>query len=183
METFYTAVRAEWRQWLADNYKTADEIWLINPRQESGLPRIPYHEAVEEALCFGWIDSINKRLPDGQTAQRYTPRRLRSTYSQTNKERLRLLVARGQVMPELLDEITAVLAEPFHFPADIKAALQADEQVWANFQSYNPAYQRIRIAYIDWARNRPGEFDKRLNNLLNKTRQNKQFGYGIESFY
>lgn len=183
MNTFYTADRAEWRQWLAENYKTAEEIWLINPRKDSGLPRIPYNQAVEEALCFGWIDSINKRLEDDQTAQRYTPRRPKSNYSQTNRERLRRLVAEGKVMPEFLEEINTILAEPFYFPADIKAALQANEQAWTNFQRYAPAYQRIRIAYVDWARKRPAEFEKRLNNLLKKTEQNKQFGFGIKDFY
>jgi uncharacterized protein YdeI (YjbR/CyaY-like superfamily) len=183
MNTFYSAERSEWREWLAENYKTAEEIWLINPRKESGLPRIPYHEAVEEALCFGWIDSINKRLEDGQTAQRYTPRRPTSSYSQTNKERLRRLVAQDKVLPEFLDKVNEVLAEPFHFPEDIKAALQANEQAWANFQNYSAPYQRIRATYVDWARKRPDEFEKRLNNLIKKSEQNKQFGFGIKDFY
>lgn len=182
-DTFYTTDRQEWRQWLAKNYQTAEEIWLVFPKKASGLPRLPYNEAVKEALCFGWIDSIQKSLDEDRTAQRFTPRKPGSTFSQTNKERLRRLVAQGKVMPELLDEINEVLAEPFIFPDDIKAALQANEQVWRNFQKYSGPYQRIRIAYVDWARNRPDEFEKRLNNLIKKTEQDKQFGYGIEDFY
>lgn len=182
-ETFYTADRAEWRQWLADNYKTAAEIWLVLPKKASGRPRLPYHESVEEALCFGWIDSIQKTLDEESTAQRFTPRRPNSGYSQINKERLRRLVAQGKVMPEFLDEVNEVLAEPFVFPADIKAALQANPPAWENFQNYSDAYQRIRVAYVDWGRNRPGEFEKRLANLVKKTAEGKQFGYGIEDFY
>ncbi len=182
-ETFYTAERSEWRQWLAENYKTAEEIWLVYPRKHSGKPRIRYNDAVEEALCFGWIDSINKKLDEDNTAQRFTPRKPRSGYSQTNKERLRRLVGQGKVLPEFLDKVNEVLAEPFLYPDDIKAALQANGQAWANFQIFSPSYQRIRIAYVETGRKRPGEFEKRLNNLIKKTEQNKQFGFGIEDYY
>jgi uncharacterized protein YdeI (YjbR/CyaY-like superfamily) len=182
-KTFYTAERGEWRKWLMYNYKTAEEIWLVFPKKASERPRLAYKDAVKEALCFGWIDSIQKTLDEESTAQRFTPRRPKSGFSQTNKERLRRLVAGGKVMPEFLNEVNEVLAEPFVFPADIKAALQANEQAWKHFQSYSEAYQRIRVAYVDWGRNRPGEFEKRLNNLIEKTAQNKQFGYGIEEFY
>jgi uncharacterized protein YdeI (YjbR/CyaY-like superfamily) len=182
-ETFYTADRDEWRQWLAENYKTAEEIWLVLPKKASGQPRLPYHESVEEALCFGWIDSIQKTLYEESTVQRFTPRRPNSGYSQTNIERLRRLTAQGLVMPEFLDEVNEVLAQEFVFPADIEAALRADEQTWQNFRSYSGAYQRIRVAYVASRRKKPEEFEKRLNNLIEKTAQNKQFGYGIEVFY
>lgn len=182
-ETFYTAEREEWRQWLAANYQTAEEIWLVFPKKASGRPRLAYKDAVKEALCFGWIDSIQKTLDEESTAQRFTPRRPKSGYSQTNIERLRRLVDQNKVMPELLDEVNEVIEKPFEFPADIEAALREDEQVWQNFQSFPGAYQRIRVVYVDWGRNRPGEFEKRLNNLIEKTAQNKQFGFGIEEFY
>jgi uncharacterized protein YdeI (YjbR/CyaY-like superfamily) len=86
-------------------------------------------------------------------------------------------------MLEVLDSIGDQLEEQFIFPADIKAALQANPQVWENFQRYSDAYQRIRIAYVDTARKRPGEFEKRLNHLIEKTEQDVQFGFGIESYY
>ena len=182
-ETFYAADRDEWRRWLLENYKTATEIWLVNPLKHSGLPRVPYNDAVEEALCFDWIDSTNKKLDENRNAQRFSPRRPRSGYSQTNKERLRRLVEQGKVMPEFLEKVNGVLAEEFVFPADIEAALRANERAWENFQSYSGAYQRIRVAYVDWGRRRPGEFEKRLKNLIEKTEQGKQFGFGIEDFY
>ena len=181
--TFYVADREAWRQWLAANYRTAGEIWLIYPRKHTGVPRIPYNDAVEEALCFGWIDSITRGIDDERYAQRFTPRQPRSTFSQTNKERLRRLIVQGKVIPEVLATVRDVVAEPFHFPADIAAALQADEQTWANFQAYSGPYQRIRVAYVDGARNRPVEFKKRLRHLLRMTEKDRQFGFGIEDFY
>lgn len=182
-DTFYTAERSEWRKWLAENYKTAEEIWLVLPKKASSRPRLPYHESVEEALCFGWIDSIQKSLDEEHTVQRFTPRRPKSGYSQTNIERLRRLVPQGKVMPEVVDSLGDLLEKEFVFPADIAAALRANEQAWKHFQSFPGAYQRIRVAYVDWARKRPEEFEKRLENLIEKTAEGKQFGHGIEDFY
>ncbi len=175
--------RATWRRWLAANYQTRDEIWLQYHRAHTGKPRVAYNDAVEEALCFGWIDSTVKSIDEDTYAQRFTPRRARSTYSQTNKERLRRLIDQGQVMPEVTAQLTDVLDEPFVVPPDIEAALRVDPAVWKNFTSYADTYQRIRIAYVDSARSRQDEFDKRLANLLRKTAADSQFGFGIESYY
>jgi uncharacterized protein YdeI (YjbR/CyaY-like superfamily) len=179
----YVTNREDWREWLAVNYKTAVEIWLVYPRKHTGEPRIPYNDAVEEALCFGWIDSITKTIDEDHYSQRFSPRKTRSTYSQTNRERLRRLIEQGKVIPEVLTTLGNVIEESFVFPPDIKAALQANEQAWKNFQRYSGAYQRIRIAYVETARKRPEEFKKRLNHLLKMTEQDKQFGFGIESYY
>jgi uncharacterized protein YdeI (YjbR/CyaY-like superfamily) len=182
-DTLYVSNREEWRKWLEENYKTATEIWLIYYRKHTGMPRVPYNDAVEEALCFGWIDSTAKKIDQDRYAQRFTPRNPRSTYSQTNKERLRRLIEQGKIMPDVLATVRDVVEEPFEFPPDIEAALRANQQAWENFQRYSEAYQRIRIAYVDAARKRPGEFEKRLKNLIRKTEQDKQFGFGIEEYY
>ena len=181
--TLYVSDREGWRQWLHGNYQTAVEIWLIYPRKHTGMPRIPYNDAVEEALCFGWIDSITRTIDEDNYSQRFTPRQPRSTYSQTNKERLRRLVAQEKIMPEVLAGLGDVLTEAFVFPPDIEAALRANEQAWVNFQTYSGAYQRIRVAYVESRRQKPEEFEKRLRNLVDKTAQNKQFGFGIEDYY
>jgi hypothetical protein len=87
------------------------------------------------------------------------------------------------VIPEVLASLENIDLETFDFPEDIMAALRENKQAWENFQSYSGSYQRIRIAYIDGARDRPGEYEKRLGHLLKKTEQNKQFGHGIEDYY
>lgn len=182
-ETLYVATHESWRAWLKANYDHKPEIWLIAYRKQTGRPSIPYNAAVEEALCFGWIDSIRKGIDEARLAQRYSPRKPGSGYSQTNKERLARLIQAGKVMPEVLAEIGDMRPEDYEIPEDILAALQADEAAWSFFQNTSPPYQRIRAAYIDVARGRPAEFQKRLANLVKKSAQGKQFGYGIEDYY
>ena len=182
-KTLYVPSWGEWLDWLTEHYQSESEIWLIFYRMVTGKPNIPYNEAVEEALCFGWIDSIRKNLDQERYVHRFTPRKPGSGYSQTNKERLKKLVEQGKVMPEVLASIGEIRAEDFEYPEDIMDALQANEIAWQNFQSYSGSYQRIRVAFINSARNRPEEFEKRLKHFIKMTEQDKQYGYGIEQFY
>lgn len=184
-ETLYTTDRNEWRAWLAANFDTASEIWLVYPKKASGKPRILYNDAVEEALCFGWIDSTVKRLDDLHTMQRFTPRKPRSTFSQPNKERLQWLLAQGMLHPSVEPTVREVLAEPFVFPEDILARVRADEAAWAFYQTLSAPYRRIRIAYVAQARKRPEEFERRLQSFVEKCQAGKMikgFG-GIEKYY
>jgi uncharacterized protein YdeI (YjbR/CyaY-like superfamily) len=177
--------REDWRKWLADNFETANEIWFVFPQKSSGKKSIAYNDAVEEALCFGWIDSTIKPLDKEHRIQRFTPRNPKSTYSQANKERLNWLLENKMIHPELEDKIRNVLSYPFTFPDDIIDRLKEDKAVWNNYQHFSDAYKRIRIAYIEAARKRPEEFEKRLNNFINKTKENRLiagFG-GIEKYY
>ena len=182
-DTLYVDNREEWRTWLGEKYRTANEIWLVYYRKHTGVPRIPYNHAVEEALCFGWIDSTVKKIDQDRYAQRFTPRNPRSAYSQANKERLRRLIEQGKVMPDVLATVRDVVEEPFEFPPDVEAALRANKRAWENFQRYSGAYQRIRIAFIDVARKRPEEFEKRLRHFIRMTEQDKQYGFGIDEYY
>jgi len=182
-KTLYVTERRHWREWLISNHSKETEIWLIIPKKKSGKRRLPYADSVEEALCFGWIDSIVKKLDNHQNVQRFTPRRKDSSYSQTNKERLRLLIREGKVIPRILQETKYILEQEFVYPLDIIQALQEDEEIWDNFSRFSEPYKRIRVAYVNSSRKRPDEFSKRLSNLLKKTKKNKQFGYHIEKFY
>ena len=179
----YVIEREQWREWLTINHDLKTEVWLILPKKSSGKPRLSYNDSVEEALCFGWIDSIVKRLDENNNVQRFTPRRPVSTYSQTNKERLRLLIKQHKVNPTILQSIESILKEEFVYPKDIIEALKSDQETWENFTKFSEPYKRIRVAYVNTARKRPDEFKKRLSNLVKKTSQNKQFGYDIKKFY
>ena len=181
--TLYVTTREAWREWLHAHYHSEPEIWLVGYRKAAGQPNLPYNAAVEEALCFGWIDSIRKKLDDERYAQRFSPRKPRTPYSQTNKERLKKLIAHEKVVPDVLRTIDRVEIETFEFPADILASLQANPKVWENFQKYEGAYQRIRVAFVESRRNQPDEFEKRLQHLISMTEQDKQFGYDLESYY
>ena len=104
METTKTAYfnsREKWRDWLKENFQTEKEIWLIYPNKSTGKQRILYNDAVEEALCFGWIDSTMKKYDATHSMQRFTPRNPKSAYSQPNKERLKWLAENKMLHPEI----------------------------------------------------------------------------------
>jgi uncharacterized protein YdeI (YjbR/CyaY-like superfamily) len=183
-KTLYVTQAKDWRNWLKKNYKTEKEIWLVYPKKATGKPRIEYNDAVEEALCFGWIDSIIKTLDDERTVQRFSPRKPKSSYSQANIERLRNLVAKKKVIKEVTETLGDILEEEFIFPPDIMKAIQANKEAWKNHQKFSDSYKRIRIAFIDGARKRPEEFKKRLRYFIEMTEKNKIIGFGgIEKHY
>ncbi len=182
--TLYVPGRKEWRDWLKKHAKSEKEIWLVYYKKHTGKLRIPYNEAVEEALCFGWIDSIVKSIDEDRFAQRFSPRNPKSSYSQANKERLRELIRQGQVAKDVLATLGDVAEEEFEIPPDILKAIRANKAAWGNFQRFSKSYIRIRLAYIDGSRNRPEEFKKRLNHFVQMTEKNRQFGFGgIEKYY
>ena len=183
-ETLYVTERAPWREWLEANFDSANEIWLLYPNKSSGKPRILYNDAVEEALCFGWIDSIIKKASEDVAAQRFSPRNPKSGYSQPNKERLRWLDERGMIHPTVQEAARRALAEPFVFPEDVVDAIRADADAWRNYNAFSEGYRRIRVAYVDAARSRPEEFDRRLASLIRATSKGRKLGTGgIEKYY
>jgi uncharacterized protein YdeI (YjbR/CyaY-like superfamily) len=171
--------RAEWRAWLRKNSRSAKDIWLVNNKKHTGRPRVSYNDAVEEALAFGWIDSTARKIDEDRYAQRFSPRRPGSPYSPANLERLRAMARRGKVAKDVLEKLGGLLAvKPLRVPPDILAALKADREAWKNFRSFSEPYKRIRVGYIEGARDRPAEFAKRLRNFVAKTKQNRLIGYG-----
>ena len=183
-KTLYVTERQDWRAWLEKNFDKEKEIWLVFPTKSSGKPRLVYNDAVEEALCFGWIDSIMKTIDENTNMQRFSPRRPESSFSQANKERLKRLYETGMLHPSTLKTAQDILKEKFIFPDDIIENLKRDKVVWRNFSNFSESYKRIRVAYIEGGRKRPDEFRKRLNNFIEKTKANKQIGFGgIEKYY
>ncbi len=184
LKTLYVTNRKDWRAWLEKHFDKESEIWLVYPKKSSGKPRIEYNEAVEEALCFGWIDSQVKSVDENNSAQRFSPRKPNSSFSQANKERLKWLYRKGLLSPSILDTARKIIEEKFVFPTDILEAIKSDKKAWENYKKFSETYQRIRIAYIEGARKRPEEFRRRLNNFIEKCRANKQIGFGgIEKYY
>jgi len=183
-KTLHVTNRKDWRTWLREHYKTEKDIWLVYYKKETGKPRILYNDAVEEALCFGWIDSTAKSLDEKRTAQRFSPRKPNRPYSPANKERLRKLVKQRKVIKEVRETLGNILEEKFEIPEDILRAIKANEEAWKHFQTFSDAYKRIRIGFIEGARKRPEEFKKRLRYFIRMTEKNKHFGFGgIEKHY
>lgn len=184
-KTLTIKTRAEWRNWLQMNFDIEHEVWLIYAKKSTGEQRILYNDAVEEALCFGWIDSTNKTFDKDHTMQRFTPRHMKSRYSQPNKERLKWLVENNLIHNSFLNTAKEIISEEYVFPVDILDEIKKDKTAWNNYMQFSEPYKRIRIAYIDSARKRPEEFIKRLTNFIQKTRENKYilgFG-GIDKYY
>lgn len=181
----YIWKREEWRMWLEAYFETEKEVWLIYPKKASGKPRIVYNDAVEEALCFGWIDSTVKSFDSDHSVQRFSPRRKGSAFSQPNKERIKWLAREGLIHPSIRPGVQDIVEEEFVFPQDIIDTLKADPEVWSIYEQLSEGYRRLRVGYIDSARDREEEFDKRLAHFMNVTRQGKQIkGYGgIEKYY
>ena len=183
-KTLHVTNRKDWRKWLREHYKTEKEIWLVYYKKATGKPRIEYNDAVEEALCFGWIDSTLKSLDEERNAQRFSPRKPRSKYSAANKERLRKLLKQRKVIKEVRDMLGEISEEDFEIPKDILKAIKANKEAWKHFQNFSEAYKRIRIGFIDGARNRPEEFQRRLRYFIKMTEKNKQYGFGgIEKYF
>jgi uncharacterized protein YdeI (YjbR/CyaY-like superfamily) len=181
-ETLYVKDREKWRAWLVKNYSKEKEIWLIYYNKASGQPRISYNESVEEALCYGWIDGIVKRMDKDRFVQRFSPRRKTSVLSEMNRQRIRMMIKQKRMTPMGLKAVVHAFdvekdkKEKFVMPLDILKELKKNKQVWENFQKFPEHYKRIRIAYIDGYREIPDEFRKKLNYFIKNTEKNKRFG-------
>jgi uncharacterized protein YdeI (YjbR/CyaY-like superfamily) len=163
-----------WRVWLEEHHATADGIWLLlDDRPEK--PTVSYLDAVEEAMCFGWIDGIQKRFSSNERAQRFTPRKRRSNWTELNKERARRLIRLGL----MTDSGRATLPDlnvPFAVAEDIVDALKAEPDAWPHFLSFPELYRRVRIGYIEEMRKNRSEFERRLRNFVKRTAANQMFG-------
>lgn len=169
--------RNELREWLQNHYDSETECWVTVKR---GRPKDDdtfwYVDAVEEAMCFGWIDSTTKKLDSGVTVQKLAPRRKGSVWSELNKERCR----RMEKMGRMTDAGRAVLPDmslsSFVIDTDILKALQADNQVWENFLHFPSLYQRVRIDTIQIKKKQPELFQSRLQKLIENTKEGVMYG-------
>ena len=152
------ASRAAWRQWLAEHHARSPGVWLVYCKRASGLPSISYAEAVEEALCFGWIDSLPRKLDAERSQLLFTPRQPRSGWSRVNKERLARLEAAGLLLPAGLAAIARArqngawesldAAEAGLVPADLAAALAADEAAARHFAAFSLSARKQILTWV-----------------------------------
>jgi len=174
--TLYVHRVADWRAWLRAHHKTRREVWLVYYNKASGKPRLSYNDAVEEALCFGWIDSQAAKLDAHRSAQRFTPRRPGSPVSEMNRARVRRLVREKRMTRAGLEAIGSLSPTRLVIAPDIKSALQREPRAWRHFQRFPIAYRRIRLAFVEGARRRPDEFKRRLGHLVRRSAKNERFG-------
>jgi uncharacterized protein YdeI (YjbR/CyaY-like superfamily) len=152
------ATREQWRGWLQANAASAAEVWLVIPHARSGRPGIGHREAIEEALCFGWIDSLARRHDDSSWRQRFSPRRPGAAWSKINRELVEELTAQGHMTPMGQAAIDlakrtgtwSVLADAQNgvVPDDLRAALDADPAAAAGFAALSPSARRAALESI-----------------------------------
>jgi uncharacterized protein YdeI (YjbR/CyaY-like superfamily) len=182
-KTLYVTDRKDWRSWLAENHAKEKEIWLVYYRKSTGKPRIPYNDAVEEALCYGWIDSQQKGIDEERFAQRFSPRRPGSSLSEMNRERIRRLIEAKKMTAAGMEAVAHAFdaardrEEAFTLAPDILRELKRDAQAWDNFKNMPDGYLRVRIGFIE-SRRRHGEeaFQRSLRHFIKMTAKNKRFG-------
>ncbi|MBC6315741.1 YdeI/OmpD-associated family protein [Listeria grandensis] len=168
----HAASRHEWRKWLESNAETEKYCWLVLPRKQS---EFTYIDAVEEALCFGWIDSTKKGLDEQYIAQRFSHRVPKSNWTELNKERARRMKKLG-LMTVHGERVLPDLDAEFEMLEEISEAINEDTALAANFAELPDLYVRIKLDNIQSVRKDRELFDKRLATFLEKTRKGELYG-------
>jgi len=155
--------RKDWRLWLKENHEREKVIWLVYFKKHTGKPRVPYDDAVEEAICFGWIDSIVRTIDDETYMQKFTPRKAKSNWSESNKKRAFKLISMGVMTKAGLEKIDIAktngswdkvinAAKSFEMPGELESALEMNQSAKDFFDSLPPSYQRQYIGWITCAK-------------------------------
>jgi len=171
----------EWRSWLDEHHHSESEVWLVFHKRHTGRASIAYQDAVDEALCFGWIDSLIKRLDDARYARKFTPRKADSKWSTTNRQRYAQLEASGRLMPAGLNRPPtdrsgdAPRPSPSKLPQYIQDALRNRPAAWNYFQSLAPSFRRLYIGWIDSAK-QPETKLRRLEEAIRLLAAGKKLG-------
>jgi len=174
--------RASWRAWLEHNYESKRELWLVFFKKHTGVPTISYDDAVEEALCVGWIDSLIKRLDEDRFARKFTPRTNKSKWSELNLKRVEKLKAAGLMTPAGLAKIdpavtpaVAPLRTPLVIPSYFQDALARDDEARLFFDQLAPSYQRNFVMWVDSAKREETRL-RRLAEALSLLRKKRKLG-------
>ncbi|MBP2029501.1 uncharacterized protein YdeI (YjbR/CyaY-like superfamily) [Methanohalophilus levihalophilus] len=181
MNTLEVESIKEWRNWLEANHSRKTEIWLIFYKKDTGKSRFSYTEALEEAICFGWIDSRVKKIDEEKYAERFTPRKEGSVWSEANKEIARNMIKQGKMTEAGFEKLGNALNEkpvpekPITMPADMKKELMNYEKAWENFSAFAPSYQKNYIRWVLDAK-REETRAKRIKSVVERARENKKPG-------
>lgn len=173
--------RSEWRKWLEENHTRTEGVWLISYKKATGKPRFDYDEAVEEALCFGWIDSKPGKIDEERSMLWFTPRKPRTGWSKLNKERVEKLIEAGLMAPAGLAKIEAAkkdgswnaldAAEALEIPSDLAKAFSKNKTAEGYFEEFPRSVKKAILEWITRAK-RPETRAKRIEETVTKAGQN-----------
>ena len=178
--------RDEWRKWLEKSHITEKGIWLIHYKKGSNKKSVSHIEAVEEALCFGWIDSKLKSIDEERFILRYTPRKGKSVWSKINKDAAKKMILLGKMTYEGLEKINIAKKQGLwdsaytnlkkeRLPTDLKKALLSNNEAWNNFKNFANSYRNM---YIGWVNNAKTDLTRknRIDEVVKRSSQNKKPG-------
>jgi uncharacterized protein YdeI (YjbR/CyaY-like superfamily) len=186
-KTIYVKNRAQWQAWLKNNYNKEKEIWLVYYKAYTKKPTIPYDDSVEEALCYGWIDSIIKRIDDKKYARKFTPRTNKNKWSEVNKKRIRKLIKEERMteiglakvdmsrLNKKEETLKDKLKPELILPPQIKKQLMENKIVWDNFNKLAPSHKRNYIGWITSAKKEETQI-KRVKEAIELLKENKKLG-------
>lgn len=167
--------RNELRVWLQNNCRIETSCWILVSMKPISA-RLLYLDAVEEALCFGWIDGTKKNIAEKGLAQRLSPRSKKSTWTELNKERVRRLEKLGLMREEGRIVLPEMDVEAFKIDEAIEHRLKEDKQLYKSFMAFPDLYKRVRIDTIQSYKNQPELFHSRLEKFIENTKKNKMYG-------
>ena len=187
MNQFYLKSGTEWRKWLTKNHNKVVEVWLIFYKKETGKPSIHYETAVEEALCFGWIDSLVKKIDEERYVRKFTPRKDKSVWSESNKKRVKKVITEGRVTEFGMRKINAAkksgawskkikvpeISEAI--PEDFVAALKKNKNAKDNFDKISPSYKIRYYMWINQAKKKETK-EKRIKEAVKLLKQDSKLG-------
>lgn len=181
MKTLHVTTREDWRAWLAGHHSTETEVWLVFAKQHTGKPRVSYDDAVEEALCYGWIDSIVRKMDDDHYAQKFTPRKDRTRWSAPNLERVRKLLAEGKMTEA---GIAVLHPDPNYQPPErsgpepppyLESALKQSPAAWESFQRLAPSHRKEYVRWITEAKKEETR-QRRIQEAIRRLEANEKLG-------
>ena len=187
MKTIEFKARSEWRAWLARNYNQESEIWLIYYKKATGIPSIEYSDSLDEALCFGWVDSLIKKIDNRKYARKFTPRKDDSRWSVVNKERVEQLIQDGIMSEPGLKKVEAAkrsgnweapVQKPkldLKMPTEFAEALKSNPQAEATFNDLAQSHQKQYLGWIVTAQ-RPDTRQKRIEKSIQMLNEGKKLG-------
>jgi uncharacterized protein YdeI (YjbR/CyaY-like superfamily) len=160
VKTYDARSIARWHTWLEEHHDTESEVWLIFYKLHTGVKSISYQDALDEALCFGWVDSLVKRIDEDRFARKFTPRKADSNWSDINRKRYAELKAAGRLMPSGIARAPTARASekpprfemPGTVPRYIQAAIKKEPAAWKYFQALSPSHRRKYVGWIDTAK-------------------------------
>ena len=186
MDEMYFKTSSEWRTWLAGNHDKSSGIWLVFYKKVSGKPSLSYETAIEEALCYGWVDSIIRKIDEEKYVRKFTPRRNNSKWSESNKKRVARLINQNRMAEPGLHKVdiakqNGMWEKPdrpqisFELPKEFKSALDKNHKAKQNFDAMASSYQKHYIAWIAVAK-KPETKTNRLREAIQLFEKNKKLG-------